>query len=146
LPKGDQFTIANGVVTTLFKVEHGLTQSKAFEIGETWSVAGNQVIKTEVEHGRTETSTYADLNSDGLFTKISEAFVNNQTGAWVTVADMAKQHDRDGYDNLSGSAENDDLYGGLGNDLLNGGDDLIVGGDGAGNDDDYYYYDGCNGG
>ncbi|MFT6589508.1 MAG: hypothetical protein ACJA2P_000348, partial [Rhodoferax sp.] len=34
-----------------------MTQSKAFEIGETWSVAGNQVIKTEVEHGRTETST-----------------------------------------------------------------------------------------
>ncbi len=159
--KGYQFTIVDGVVTGLAKVEHGVTQFKAFEFGETWSVVGAQVVKTEVEHGRTETSTYADLNSDGLFTKISETVVNNLTGASATVADTASHHSNDGNDNLWGSRGNDDLYGGLGNDTLTGGDgddylyagagndtvtagngnDLIVGGDGAGDD----VYNGGNG-
>ena len=33
---------------------------------ETWTVDGANIVKTEVEHGRVETTVYSDIDGDGV--------------------------------------------------------------------------------
>jgi hypothetical protein len=69
--KGYQFDITNGAVSAVYELKNGWIKSKEIERDETWSVQGNQVTKTELDHGRLETTTYADTNGDGIYAKVS---------------------------------------------------------------------------
>lgn len=137
---GYKFVIANGLVTGIFEVENGQVQQKDFEYGETWRVNGDQVIKTEIEHDFTQISTYADLNGDGVFTKISQTYTP-VAAADTTTSDPAPliEGGNDTDDQWTGSPDPDNYYGSVGNDLLHGdlGDDSLYGG----NDDDDLYGD-----
>lgn len=133
--KGYQFTTSNGAVSGITEIEHGSTQLKRLEYGETWTVSGDQVIKTEIEHGFTQTSIYADADGDGIFTKISQTYSPQATSAASNV--MAVNSIQGGYDtddNWTGTGASEHYYGSVGNDSLRGGDgdDDLYGG----NDDD----------
>lgn len=137
---GYQFAIANGAVTGITEIEHGYAQQERVEYGETWTVNGNQVIKTEIEHGFTQTSVYADTNGNGIFTKISQSYspLNTSTPS-NAIAVNAIQGGNDTDDVWNGSTSEDHYYGSVGNDLLHGGygdDDLF-----GGNDNDDLYGD-----
>lgn len=137
---GYQFAIANGAVTGITEIEHGYAQQERVEYGETWTVNGNQVVKTEIEHGFTQTSVYADTNGDGIFTKVSQSYspLNTSTSSNV-IAMNAVQGGNDTDDVWNGSTSDDHYYGSVGNDLLHGGygdDDLF-----GGNDNDHLYGD-----
>lgn len=137
---GYQFTITNGEVTGISEIERGFAQQERIEYGETWTVNGSQVIKTEIEHGFTQTSVYADQNGDGIFTKVSQTYspLTSSTAA-NAVALNSIQGGSDMDDIWSGSTSSDNYYGSVGNDLLRGayGDDDLYGG----NDNDDLYGD-----
>ncbi|HEY9193812.1 MAG TPA: hypothetical protein VIO81_13155 [Methyloversatilis sp.] len=162
IPKGYQFTIVDGQVTAIFKVDHGVVMPKAFEAGDVWSVNGAQVIKTESEHGLIQTTVYADVDGDGTYSKISQTYTDPLTGDVVQVSHENDRHGKDsndkwsggqaaetyygeaGHDQIHGGGGNDDLFGGDGNDKLWGdsgddhlegvnGNDIVSGG--AGNDE-----------
>lgn len=139
---GYQFAIANGAVTGITEIEHGYAQQERVEYGETWTVNGNQVVKTEIEHGFTQTSVYADTNGDGIFTKISQTYSSSTVSAVTNpIALNSIQGGNDTDDQWSGGTSDDHYYGGVGDDSLNGayGDDDLFGGNG---DDDLYGDDG----
>lgn len=156
--KAYQFNIVNGVVVAVSEVKNGRTKLERMERDESWSVQDGNVIKTEMEHGRLETTTYSDVDGDGLFVKVSK--INTTAGGAVWVGrsgpnqnDHWKGSSRDdhfdagsGHDELVGGAGNDELYGAEGNDRLSGdvgsddlhggdGDDVLTGGSGS---DDLY--------
>lgn len=137
---GYQFAIANGAVTGITEIEHGYAQQERVEYGETWTVNGNQVVKTEIEHGFTQTSVYADTNGDGIFTKVSQTYsplTSSTTANAVALNSIQGGGDTD--DIWNGSTSSENYYGSAGNDLLHGayGDDNLYGG----NDNDDLYGD-----
>lgn len=72
--KAYKFNIQNGSVTAIYEVKNGRTKFKHMDNDEVWSVNGNQVTKTEYDDGRLEITTYADLNGDGVFAKVSKSY------------------------------------------------------------------------
>lgn len=135
---GYQFNIINGVVTGISEIEHGYVEQERIEYGETWTVNGNQVIKTEIEHGFTQTSIYADTNGDGIFNKVSQSYSPlTSTNPANLVAVNSIQGGDDTDDIWNGTNSSDSYYGSVGNDLIRGayGDDDLYGG----NDDDDLY-------
>lgn len=74
--KGYQFTITNGVVSSVYELKNGRLKRESIDADETWSVNGGDVIKTEYEHGRSEITTYSDLDGDGIYTKVSKSYAN----------------------------------------------------------------------
>jgi hypothetical protein len=71
--KGYQFTILNGVVTAVYVVQNGHAKFEEMDRDEAWTVDGNNIIKTETEHGRVKTTLYSDVDGDGIFAKMSQA-------------------------------------------------------------------------
>jgi Ca2+-binding RTX toxin-like protein len=73
--KGYQFSIQNGSVVGVYEIEKGQTKFEKMDSDENWTfdASTNQVTKTEVEHGRVETTIYADVDGDGVFAKISNS-------------------------------------------------------------------------
>lgn len=149
--EGYKFTVTNGAVTGVFEIEHGTTRSKGIDLGETWTVQAGQVIKTELEHGVTETTVYADANGDGIFAKVSKTYEVGGTIVTTPVIELGGHHgSRDGddfkgsdfddayhgqagNDHIDGQDGDDNLYGDAGHDSLTGGngDDILVGGQGT---------------
>ena len=72
--KGYKFNIANGAVTAVYEVKNGRIKFEKMERDEVWSVDGGNVIKTEYEHGRAETTIYSDIDGDGIFAKMSKSY------------------------------------------------------------------------
>lgn len=151
-----QFTVVGSDVTAVFELERGVLRQKSIDANEQYSVVNGQVVKTEVENGRVETTVFADLDGDGFYAKVSETY-GPATGGPIqsggvyrdnfygTSGDDAFFGDA-GNDYLSGGQGDDRLYGGLGNDRVIGddgndhlegleGNDVVEGG--AGNDDLY---------
>ena len=148
---GYQFLITDGTVAGITEIENGYAQQERLEYGETWSVNGNQVVKTETEHGFIQTSVYADVNGDGVYTKISQTYSPSTVSAATNaIALNSIQGGNDTDDQWYGSTSDDRYYGAVGNDSLHGayGDDDLFGGNG---DDDLYgdygndHLDGSNG-
>lgn len=141
---GYQFSIVNGAVAGITEIENGYAQQERIEYGETWRVNGNQVIKTEVEHGFTQTATYADLNGDGIFTKVGQTYspLSAATSSSSSQPMASIQGGNDTDDVWSGSVSSDIYYGSVGDDQLRGGfgDDDLYGG----NDNDDLYGDSGN--
>lgn len=149
---GYQFDVANGSVTAVYEIERGYKSQERIDSNEIWTVDGANFIKTEVEQGVTETSTYSDNDGDGIFSKVSKTYVatdgstwngssgsdsddiwRGQTGDDLFYAGNGNDHltggsgnddlyGADGDDQLSGDSGTDDLYGGIGNDALLGGE------------------------
>lgn len=135
---GYRFAITNGTVTGITEIEHGYAQQERMEFGETWSVVGSQVIKTEMEHGFTQTSVYADTNGDGIFTKVSQTYAPETSGTVSSVMSFNSISGGNDTDDVwAGSDSSDDYYGAVGDDQLHGGRgyDRLYGGNG--NDDLY---------
>ncbi len=81
--KGYKFTFdANNGVTAVYEIEKGRTKLEKFDRDETWSFDGSIVTKTEIDDGETEITTYADIDGDGIYTKLSE--VKTATGTTAT--------------------------------------------------------------
>jgi Ca2+-binding RTX toxin-like protein len=74
--KGYKFTIENGSVTAIYEVKNGRMKREGIDSDETWSYDGTNVIKTEYEHGRSEVTTYTDIDGDGLFIKGSKSYAS----------------------------------------------------------------------
>ncbi len=69
--EGYQFTIANGVVTAVAEVEHGITKAEPIRATESYTVSGSEVIKTESHGLFQEISRYSDSNGDGIYTEVA---------------------------------------------------------------------------
>ena len=117
--EGYKFTVADGAVTGVFEIEHGTTRSKSMDAGETWTLQANQVIKTELEHGVTETTVYSDANGDGIFAKVSKSYDVGGTLVTAPVTELSGHHGGLGSDDiLVGGQGTDDLTGGSGADVF----------------------------
>lgn len=69
-----RFSTSGSTVTAVYEVENGRTKQERMERDETWSFDGKLVTKTEMDDGRLETTTYADLDGDGLFVKVGKTY------------------------------------------------------------------------
>ena len=72
--KGYKFNILNGAVTAVYEIKNGRTKFEKMDRDEVWSVDGSNVVKTEYEHGRAETTIYSDIDGDGIFAKMSKSY------------------------------------------------------------------------
>jgi hypothetical protein len=72
--KGYQFTVLNGAVTAVYEIKNGRAKFEKMDRDETWSVDGANIVKTETEHSRIETTIYSDINGDGIFAKMSKSY------------------------------------------------------------------------
>lgn len=135
-PRGYQFDITNGVINAVYEFEHGTRQLEHAEYGETWAVSGTSVIKTEIEHGFTKTSTYADANGDGVFQKVSQSYQSTGSAS-TSQSPLSLSGGNDDDDRWQGSEKTDRYYGDVGSDTIHGhlGNDELYGG----NDDDHLY-------
>jgi len=79
--EGYKFVVSNGAVTAVAEVEHGFVKNKSIKPKETYSISGNDILKTEREGAYQEVSRYTDANGDGLYLKVSEIKVLNTAGA-----------------------------------------------------------------
>lgn len=103
--KGYQFTVVNGAVTAVFEIKNGRAKFEKMDRDESWSVEGNNIVKTETEHGRIETTIFSDIDGDGFFAKMSKSYGT----ATSTAAVNSSTHSTSGSDN-------DDLWRGNTND------------------------------
>jgi Ca2+-binding RTX toxin-like protein len=161
--KGYQFTVVNGAVTAVYEIKNGRAKFEKMDRDESWSVDGNNIVKTETEHGRIETTIFSDIDGDGIFAKMSKSYgAANSTATVNSSTHLTSGSDNDdlwrgntnddhydggqGNDQVSGGNGNDELRGASGNDSLSGdqgaddlfggdGDDVLLGG--AGSDDLY---------
>jgi len=89
--EGYQFAISSGgIVTSVAEVEHGVTRIKTMKPGETYSVSGTDVLKTENKAGFQEITRYTDSNGDGLYQKTTETTLLN---ADTTTTPVQLAHD-----------------------------------------------------
>ena len=72
--KGYQFTVVNGAVTAVYEIKNGRAKFEKMDLNESWSVDGNNIVKTETDHGRIETTVYSDIDGDGIFAKMSKTY------------------------------------------------------------------------
>lgn len=72
--KGYQFTLSGSSVLAVYEVERGRVKFEGMDRDETWSFDGTNVIKTERYEGRLETTTYTDIDGDGLFFKTKKTY------------------------------------------------------------------------
>lgn len=82
-----QFTISNGVVTQVREFEHGGVEIKWIKPGTSFTVQGNQVIKTESKKGYQKITVYDDSDGDGFYQKLSSEkipFTNSVTSSGST--------------------------------------------------------------
>lgn len=98
-----QFNIIDGAVAAVYKSEHGRLKEKAMDADEAWSVQGNNVVKTEFEHGRLDVTTYADADGDGFYSKVSKSSA-------VAIADHAAGRSHE-FDHGSHEVVSGDFFG-----------------------------------
>lgn len=71
---GYKFSIIGNSVTRIVEVDDGTEQTRPIEWDGTWSVQGNNVVKVEAYGNFTETTVYADLDGDGIYSKVMESY------------------------------------------------------------------------
>lgn len=126
-----KFTFADGAVTNLLEYDHGTWKSEHISANESYTYDGKNLIKTETERGRTEVTTYGDLSGNGIFTKVSSAYLQGVPGSGASTTEGGSGDDSLDND-YHGGIGNDHLYGGIGQDSISGdlGNDLLEGGEG----------------
>ena len=83
------FEFNGNLVTAVYEYEHGRLEYERIKSYETWSFDGTTVTKTEVEHGVTETSTYTDLDGDGLYTQASHSYGSSSASESDTTSELS---------------------------------------------------------
>lgn len=68
--KGYKFDMQDGVISAIYEIKNGRTKLKSIDQDEQWTVDGEQVVKTEYEHGRQEITRYVDADGDGIYSKL----------------------------------------------------------------------------
>jgi Ca2+-binding RTX toxin-like protein len=139
---GHSFDIVDGQIRSVYEVKNGVSKLETVSFNESWAVQGTDIIKTEAEHGVLETTTYTDVDGDGIYLQLTKTYTDASTGLALT----GGQHGNDSDDRWNGSGNDDYYYGGLGNDYLSGGNGIDNLNGGAGNDiliggsgDDFLY-------
>ena len=141
-----RFTLVDGVITKLLEYDGGRWKSERISANELYAYDGKILTKTEAKKGRTEVTTYGELNGNGIFTKVSSVHVPAVPGVGTSIIDHSDHgygsessddsldnhyhggagsdtiRGRLGHDSLQGESGNDSLYGDEGNDDLGGGD------------------------
>lgn len=127
---GYQFSVVGDAVSQVFEVKNAVSRAERIDADESWSISGANYVKTEYEHGLIEQSVYADVDGDGVYSRISKTYANNAGSSTFQLAHG--EHGEDSDDHWNGTDSDDYYYGSLGNDILNGGfgNDDLVGGDG----------------
>lgn len=70
-----KFTIRNGQIVAVYEYDDGIFKAERVDANESWALdAEGNVVKTEVERGRTETKVFSDPNGDGIYTEMSERY------------------------------------------------------------------------
>lgn len=79
-----KFEINNGQVTAVFELKNGVLEPKSLNDNGTksYTVSGNDIIRTEIKPFGTEITRYSDADGDGLYVRISEQWqiASNSTG------------------------------------------------------------------
>ena len=80
-----KFEINNGQVTGVFELDDGVFEPKSLDDNgrKSYTVSGNDVIRTEIKPFGTEITRYSDADGDGLFVRVSEQWQvsTNPSGA-----------------------------------------------------------------
>ena len=110
-----RFSTNGSTVTAVYEVENGRTKQERMERDETWSFDGKLVTKTEMDHGRLETTTYADPDGDGLFVKVGKTYstlgTSGTTQAGSGVYSSGSSRSDDGSDSHDSGHDNDHGHG-----------------------------------
>jgi hypothetical protein len=72
--KGYKFDIQNGVIRAVYEIENGRMKWESIDQGESWTVDGTQVVKTEYDDGRLENTRYVDADGDGIYSKVNTTY------------------------------------------------------------------------
>lgn len=69
-----KFEINSGQVTAVFELDDGVFEPKSLDDNgrKSYTVSGNDVIRTEIKPFGTEITRYSDADGDGLFVRVSE--------------------------------------------------------------------------
>ncbi len=116
--KAFEFDIVNGEVVSVFEVKDGQLKLDRIESNETYTVDGNDVIRTEVEAFGTEIHRFSDPDGDGQYQRVSEQWipssnsVNSSTREIVQTLSFVSTDD----DDLIAVRGDDSVKGGLGSD------------------------------
>lgn len=105
-----RFEIVNGQVVKVFEFEHGQWQQELPEVGETYQLSGDDVIKTEIEHGYQETEVYRKQPGTDIYLEIasSEQAVSSSPGTLNDHdSDSDTEQDDDAYHNEREDTEHD---------------------------------------
>ena len=90
---GYRIALSNGSLSAIYKVEHGRSTLKRADSDESWALNGNQLIKTEQEHGITETTVYADSDGNGIYTRQSQSSTASQDGSSLSTSQEGYRFD-----------------------------------------------------
>ncbi|AQR66565.1 hypothetical protein BXU06_17020 [Aquaspirillum sp. LM1] len=83
---GYRIALSNGSLSAIYKVEHGRSTLKRADSDESWALNGNQLVKTEQEHGVTQTTVYTDSDGNGIYTRQSQSSTSSHDGSSLTVS------------------------------------------------------------
>ena len=64
-----RFTLVDGQVRGLQEFDDGRWKNERISRNETWTFDGTTLVQTETKRGRVKTSSYTDLDGDGLFSR-----------------------------------------------------------------------------
>ena len=74
-----KFTISNGVVTQVHEFKDGSYESKSIDADDIYTVGANGVVEhRELKLLGTEITRYADVDSDGVYNRISEQWIGSR--------------------------------------------------------------------
>ena len=83
---GYRIALSNGSLSAIYKVEPGRSTLKRADSDESWALNGNQLIKSEQEHGITETTVYTDSDGKGIYTRQSQSSTASQDGSSLSTS------------------------------------------------------------
>ena len=83
---GYRVALSDGSLSAIYKVEHGRSTLKRADSDESWALNGNQLVKTEQEHGIIETTVYTDSDGNGIYTRQSQSSTSSHDGSSLTVS------------------------------------------------------------
>ncbi len=71
--KAYKFTLLDGAVTAVYRIQKGRTRLEDIDSDESWSIDGENIVRIESENGQIETTVFADTNRDGIYYQIAKS-------------------------------------------------------------------------
>ena len=119
--KAFKFDISDGQVTAVYELKDGALKSKSLDDNgrKTYTVDGNDVIRTELKPFGTEITRYSDENNDGIYFRVSEQWEisssSSSNGIFPKITDTISFNYTDG-DDLIAVRSGEHSHGGHGAD------------------------------